>query len=230
LTGLSALDRTFGMQSAIYNIYTLLLKEFGPQGWWPVAGTYFPPKENRFEIILGAVLTQNTSWYNAATALESLRSRGLIDAKKIIGLSKHELALCIKPSGYYNQKADRLKKVCEFYLSQSQSGLVPSREKLLAIKGIGPETADSILLYAYHVPIFVVDAYTRRTFSRIGQIDEKNTYSEIQDVFTRNLPRNEKLYNECHALIVKHGKDVCRKKPLCEHCVIGRVHLCNHYN
>ncbi len=218
------------MHNAIYSIYTLLLKEFGPQGWWPVAGTYFPSKENGFEIILGAVLTQNTSWHNAATALENLRSRGLLDPQKIIGLSNHELALCIKSSGYYNQKANRLKKVCEFYLSCTRSDIVPSREELLSIKGIGPETADSILLYAYHVPVFVVDAYTRRTFLRIGQINEKNTYSEIQDVFIRNLPRNEKLYNEYHALIVKHGKDICRNKPLCERCIIGRSNLCNHYN
>jgi endonuclease-3 related protein len=227
---LAVLDSTFEMESAFYGIYSLLLKEFGPQGWWPVGGTYFPQKENGFEIILGAVLTQNTSWHNAATALENLRSHGLIDAKKIIGLSNHELALCIKSSGYFNQKADRLKKVCEFYLSCSRTGIVPSREELLAIKGIGPETADSILLYAYHVPIFVVDAYTRRLFLRIGHIDEKYTYSKIQDVLTRNLPQNEKLFNEYHALIVKHGKDVCRKKPLCEHCVIGRANLCNHYN
>jgi endonuclease-3 related protein len=217
------------MQSSIYSIYTLLLKEFGPQGWWPVGGNYFPSEESGFEIILGTVLTQNTSWNNAATALENLRSRGLIDAKKIISLSKNELALWIKPSGYFNQKAGRLKKICEFYLSYSRSGRVPSRDQLLAIKGIGPETADSILLYAYHVPVFVVDAYTRRTFSRICQIDEKNTYSEIQDIFTRNLPRSEKLYNEYHALIVTHGKDICRKKPLCEDCVIGQAHLCKHY-
>jgi endonuclease-3 related protein len=191
-----------------------------------VGGIYFPPHEDCYEIIAGAILTQNTSWKNASKALKALREKGLLDPEKIVKLKPYELAKVIRSSGYYNQKAERLLAITELFLKTKGEGRSPEREELLSVKGVGPETADSILLYAYHKPVFVVDAYTRRTFVRIGLLKGELSYEEIQDVFMKNLPRDEKLYNEFHALIVKHGKDVCRKIPLCSKCILLQKKLC----
>jgi endonuclease-3 related protein len=214
------------MESLISHIYTILLESYGPQGWWPLGGSYFPRQENPLEITIGAVLTQNTSWKNASMAIEELRKRGLLSAERILSTSHGELASIIRPSGYYNQKADRLKSICRFFNHTAASSPTPTREALLSIRGIGPETADSILLYAYHVPVFVIDAFTRRIFSRVGLALENMSYDEVQHLFMQSLPRDERLFNEYHALIVRHAKEVCRKMPQCTACVLAKEHMC----
>ena len=214
------------MDSLIPRIYALLLDAYGPQGWWPVGGRYFPKRHDPFEVTVGAILTQNTSWKNASMAVEELRSREMLSVNAILNTAIEKLAGAIRCSGYYNQKADRLKRVCQFL--HSADGRIPSREELLAIKGIGPETADSILLYAYHIPLFVIDAYTRRVFSRIGMICGHTPYDELQGLFMKHLPVDEKLFNEYHALIVYHAKAVCGKVPRCSDCTVAREKLCTH--
>ena len=212
----------------ILKIYNALFKEYGPQGWWPVNGRYFPEHENKFEIIVGSILTQNTSWTNVEKALRNLRKENLIDPEKILKVETNKLAELIKPSGYYNQKAKRLKEVTKNILPHLKNNTVPTRKELLKIKGIGPETADSILLYAFHVPIFVIDAYTRRLLIRIGICKAPCDYNEAQKIFMKSLPRNEKIFNEYHALIVKHGKDICKKTPICNQCILKKEGLCRY--
>lgn len=216
------------MLNLIIEVYHTLYQTYGPQGWWPVGGKYFPEQKDIYEIIAGAVLTQNTSWKNASQALKMLRQKGLLDPERIAGLPRNELASVIRPSGYYNQKAERLIAMTTLYLKADKDGRMPKREELLTLKGIGPETADSILLYAYHEPVFVVDAYTKRIFRRMGVLKGENSYEEVQEVFMKNLPPDEKLYNEYHALIVRHAKDVCRKNPLCSMCVLRKKEFCNY--
>ena len=150
----------------------------------------------------------------------------MLSVHTILNTSPEQLAVAIRSSGYFNQKADRLKRVCSF-LHKSGSR-VPTREELLSIKGIGPETADSILLYAYHIPVFVIDAYTRRIFSRIGIAPGYLSYNDLQRLFMENLPFDKKLFNEYHALIVRHAKEVCSKVPRCRDCVIAKKQLCSH--
>jgi endonuclease-3 related protein len=216
------------MDSLISRIYTILLESYGPQGWWPLGGAYFPQQEDPFEITVGAILTQNTSWKNASIAIEELRKKGLLSADRILATSHEELACAIRSSGYYNQKANRLKRMCRFFNHTARRRTAPTREELLAIRGIGPETADSILLYAYHIPVFVIDAYTRRIFNRVGLAMENMSYDEAQELFMQNLPLDEGLFNEYHALIVRHGKSVCRKVPLCTYCVVAQENMCTY--
>lgn len=220
--------------SGLLRVYKALLAEYGPQGWWPAGGRYFPPRPKtspelaarRFEIILGAVLTQNTAWANADRALGNLREAGLLDPEAILGANTGELARLVHPSGYYNQKSARIKLASGFFLPFLKAGRPPSRELLLQVKGVGPETADSILLYAYGEPFFVVDAYTRRLLLRRGLTGAKASYHEIQALFHEALPRDEKLFNEYHALIVRHAKERCAKVPLCAGCALKRKRLC----
>lgn len=220
--------------SGLLRVYKALLAEYGPQGWWPVGGRYFPPRPKtsrelaarRFEIILGAFLTQNTAWANADRALGNLREAGLLDPEAILGADAGELCGLVHPSGYYNQKSARIKLASGFFLPFLKTGLPPSRELLLQVKGVGPETADSILLYAYGEPFFVVDAYTRRLLLRRGLPGVKASYHEIQALFHEALPRDEKLFNEYHALIVRHAKERCAKVPLCAGCALKRKRLC----
>lgn len=211
-------------------IYTKLYKSFGKQGWWPltIKGNHSnhyvgPPKTNnhRFEIILGAILTQNTNWKNVEKALHNLSKNNLINTKKIKQIKQDKLAQLIKPAGYYNQKAERLKLVADFIEKNPN----PTREQLLDVKGIGPETADSILLYAYNKPFFVIDAYTKRIFERLGF--KENNYEEWQKTFTNNLPKDTTLFNEYHALLVELGKNHCKTKPVCSECPIQK--LCKKY-
>ncbi len=176
--------------------------------------------------MVGAILTQNTAWKNASLAIEELRRRGLLSPEALLKTDDAELARIIRPSGYYNQKADRLKQICRFYQKAEHRNTVPEREELLAIRGIGPETADSVLLYAYQVPVFVIDAYTKRTFTRIGIARQGISYEELQELFMKTLPPDHSLFNEYHALIVRHGKEICRKKPLCASCVLCHHDVC----
>jgi endonuclease-3 related protein len=207
-------------------IYDLLLEEYGPQGWWPMKGRYFPTHQDPFEVAVGAVLTQNTSWSNASSALEALRRAQLLDPELIFNLDKTRLARTILSSGYHNQKAERLKTLSRFFMETGPSGRIPTREELLDLQGIGPETADSILLYAFHVPVFVIDAYTKRLFTRAGLARDRASYDELQAMFMDTLPHDERLFNEYHALIVRHGRDTCRKMPLCKRCVLVREGSC----
>jgi len=224
-------------------IYKTLLKSFGPQHWWPVTEEReITPKyhkninlseKQKLEIIFGAILTQNTNWKNAEKAIINLNKHNLINTKKIINIKNKKLALIIKSSGYHNQKAKKLKNFCDFLLKNYNGNLDlflknkirKLRSELLNINGIGPETADSIILYAAKKPIFVIDAYTKRIFSRIGY--KEKTYDELQKLFMENIPKKENLFNEYHALLVELGKNTCRKKPLCEKCPINQH--CNYY-
>lgn len=195
----------------IKKIYSELLNTHGYQGWWPIAGKYHPndysyPKneKQRFEICVGAILTQNTAWKNVEKALFTLRKEKILDAKKILDTDDERLKGCIRPAGYFNQKARKLKEFSKFYISLD--GRKPTREQLLSVWGVGKETADSILLYAYHEPIFVVDAYTRRLLLQKKIIAVSESYDEIQAFFHKRLKKDHKKFNEFHALIVERGK------------------------
>lgn len=202
-------------------IYDRLYRYFGPQHWWP--------GETPFEIIVGAILTQNTSWQNVARAIDNLKKAMVLTPEKLHSLPLDKLARLIRPSGYFNIKATRLKEFLKFLFKNYGGSLKKMfsrpledlRKEILSIKGIGPETADSILLYAGGFPVFVVDAYTKRIFSRQKLLSEEAEYHQVQELFSRNLKKDVQLYNEYHALIVRLGKDFCRKtNPKCETCPI----------
>lgn len=200
-------------------IYRKLFSCFGPQRWWPA--------RSRFEVMVGAILTQNTNWSNVEKAINNLRKNSLLDAGRLYRLPRGKLAAKIKSAGYYNIKAKRLKAFLKF-LFQFYGGDIKTmssadtrllRRQLLSVNGIGPETADSILLYALDRPVFVVDAYTKRIFSRHRLIREDADYHEVQDLCLKNLKKDLRLFNEFHALLVKLGKDFCLKnKPRCAIC------------
>lgn len=202
----------------LYQIYKKLFNHYGLQFWWP--------GDTQIEVIVGAVLTQNTSWQNVEKAINNLKSRRLLTLKKLVALPIPELAKLIRPSGFFNIKAYRLHNLLEFIFNKYQRSLKRMgevstkklRADLLSVKGIGEETADSILLYAFTRPVFVVDAYTKRIFSRHKFISPSTEYSKIQAFFLNNLPKDIKIYNEYHALIVRLAKEYCRKKPNCIDC------------
>jgi endonuclease III related protein len=207
------------MKRKLNRIFSRLYSVFGPQHWWPA--------DSVFEIMVGAILTQNTNWSNVKKAILALKEKKLLDARRLDQLTPKKLASLIRSAGYYNVKAARLKNFLKLFLGSyagkirfmETQDLMILRQQLLAVGGIGPETADSILLYAFNKPIFVIDAYTKRIFSRHGLIKEEAQYSEVQDIFMRNLKHDVKLFNEYHALLVKLGKDYCRKQnPKCEIC------------
>jgi len=199
-------------------IYQILFDHFGPQGWWP--------GETELEIIIGAILTQNTSWKNVEKAIKNLKEKNLLEIKKLSRIRKDTLAQLIRPAGYFNIKSERIKEIVKFLVKRYNGNLSALKRKegdvlrreLLSVKGIGKETADSILLYALKKPFFVVDAYTKRILLRHNLITKDATYDEIQNFFHKNLPREEKVYNEFHALLVRLGKTYCRKKPNCSNC------------
>ncbi|HSG28494.1 MAG TPA: hypothetical protein VLA34_08450, partial [Candidatus Krumholzibacterium sp.] len=172
----------------------------------------------RFEVAVGAVLTQNTSWLNAERAIMNLVAGECLSPAGILGLGRERLASLIRPSGYFNQKAERLLLLADFF----SGGERPTREALLAIRGVGPETADSIMLYAYSFPVFVVDAYTRRIFARIGETRPEDGYEQVRERFESRLPRDPALFQEYHALIVELAKRHCLKRPHCDGCPIAR--------
>nr|MBP9855195.1 hypothetical protein [Candidatus Omnitrophota bacterium] len=193
------------------------------QKWWP--------GDSSFEVIVGAILTQNTNWGNVEKALNNLKKEKLLTPEHLVKISHRELANLIKPAGYFNVKAKRLKNFLDFLderydgdlKAMSKAPTIKLREELLSINGIGPETADSILLYAFQKPIFVIDAYTQRILYRHGLADKKTKYEALQEIFTKNLNPKTDLYNEFHALIVKIGKDYCKPKPKCEQCPLNKV-------
>ncbi len=203
-------------------IYEDLHKAYDSQGWWPISGKYSGKtklnEKEKFEVCLGAILTQNTSWNNVERALQNLRKNKLLDKDKLDSVNLSKLALLIKSSGYNNQKAKKIKEFIGFLNSKPEI----NRENLLDIWGVGKETADSILLYAYNKPYFVVDSYTKRIFSRLGFCDDDATYDDLQRFFHENLEKDFKLFNEYHALIVEHAKKHCRTEPLCKECPINK--------
>ncbi len=192
------------MKNKLLALYKKLLKQHGKQHWWPVSSL-----NPEFEICLGAILTQNTNWNNVTKALHNLNQNNLLNPNTLIKTSHKTLASLIRPSGYYNQKANRLKIFTKFYLTEFKKlrnlPLKESRQRLLTIHGIGKETADSILLYALNKPIFVIDTYTKRTLEREFNISFKE-YDAYQQFFHNNLPRNTNLFKEFHALLVTHEK------------------------
>lgn len=206
------------MKPFIQQSYNALLTRWGEQHWWP--------GETRLEMMLGAVLTQNTAWTNVEKAITTLRNNGALDLDALNEASREHIADWIRPAGYFNQKAGYVKAMVETIHDRFDGSLnqlfaldtATLRKELLSWKGIGPETADSILLYAGKRPVFVVDAYTKRFLSRHGWCDEKTSYDEIAKVFTENLPEDVQLYNEYHALIVRLGKEHCNTKPKCKGC------------
>lgn len=207
----------------LLNIYHKLYKAFGPQHWWP--------GETPFEVIVGAILTQNTNWQNVEKAIDNLKKEKYLSPSGLKRISTKKLAQLIRPSGYYNIKAYRLKEFIKFLFSEYAGGLgrmakdnlSSLRKKLLTVKGIGPETCDSILLYALNKPVFVIDAYTKRILERHNILDNHATYHEIQELFMKNLTRNTRLFNEYHALFVRVGKEYCKKVPSCETCPLKEV-------
>ncbi len=200
-----------------------LIKAYGPQHWWPA--------DSPFEVMVGAVLTQNTAWSNVEKAITNLKSHHHLDAEAIAKASHTQLAHWLKPSGYFNIKAKRLQNFCRWYLAEGgyealdRLDTMALRKALLDVNGIGPETADDIVLYAFNRPIFVIDAYTRRLLMRLDLIEGDESYEELRSFCETGLSRVTEpvqVFNEFHALIVMHAKMACKKNPLCESCAIER--------
>jgi endonuclease-3 related protein len=224
----------------IRHVYRSLLRFHGPQGWWPIvdpeagSGTYHlhAPRNGGevFEISVGAILTQNVSWKNAEKALCNLKRGELLDPAMIEGAELPALGEMIRPAGYYNQKAKKLKHFTAWYRRYGFShtaiasmGQDRLRDELLAVSGIGPETADSILLYALGMTTFVVDAYTKRMFTRLGLIRRGESYEGVRAMVHSHFPGSASVYNEFHALIVAHCKVYCAKRPSCATCCLEGI-------
>lgn len=202
----------------LMNLYGRLLYHFGHRNWWP--------GDSPFEIVVGAILTQNTNWKNVEKAIANLKRAGVLSYKKLLAISEEQLAELIRPSGYYNQKAKKLKAFLRFLKHENKGSLkkmfaqetAALRRQLLEIHGIGPETADSILLYAGSHPVFVVDLYTYRVATRHGWVPEGIDYNGLQRFFMDRLPNDVSLYNDYHAQLVAVGNRFCRKTPQCDEC------------
>jgi endonuclease-3 related protein len=205
-------------RSRLLTVYHQLFNQYGPQHWWP--------GETPFEVMIGAILTQNTAWSNVEKAIANLRARDKLDAEAIATVRKEQLAGWLRPSGYFNVKAARLKHFCRWYnhaggfTGLSQTATDELRHMLLSVNGIGPETADDILLYAFQRPVFVIDAYTRRLFTRLGLFDGAENYDTMRIAIESALGPDVALFNEYHALIVRHAKVVCRVHPRCKDCLM----------
>jgi len=217
-----------GNNQTLMEIYNILLSTFGPQNWWPA--------ETELEMMVGAILTQNTSWNNVEKAILNLKEKSLLSIQKLSQIPASILAEYIRPAGYYNLKAKRLKNLINFIVERYNADIntlfsldtETIREELLTVKGIGLETADSIVLYGAGRPIFVVDTYTHRILTRHGLIEEEAGYNDLQSFFMDNLSHDAEFYKEFHALIVKTGKDFCRRKPLCSECPLHSLYKVKH--
>jgi endonuclease III related protein len=221
------------MTNIFKHVHSLLYNKYGPQGWWPVlslAGkqgfdkqgyhknNFSQPQseQHQFEVMLGAILTQNTSWKHVEKAMQNLQQEGLLNKKALEEADEQKLAKLIKPAGYFNQKAKKIKAFLQW------KGPV-TRESLLSVWGVGPETADSILLYAFHHPVFVIDAYTKRIFSRLGVCKKDVSYEKLQSTFMKYLVKDAQLFNEYHALLVEHAKQYCTSTPQCKTCPLRMI-------
>lgn len=208
---------------ALQKIYHQLMARYGPQYWWPA--------QEPFEVIAGAILTQSAAWGNVEKAIANLKATGALSPVALHRLTRTEIARLIHPCGYYNTKAQKLKTFAQWlheHYNGSLNGLFANniadlRQQLLSIYGIGPETADSIILYAANKPIFVIDAYTRRIIKRLGLAPKNESYTAYQSLFMANLPPDVRLFNEYHALLVCLGKNVCRSRPLCPQCCLNNI-------
>ena len=209
-------------RKALLNIYRTLYRHYGPRHWWP--------GETPFEVIVGAILTQNTAWKNVERAILNLKKNKILTPEALLKIPRPHLARLIRPAGYFNIKSERLKYFVRFLRASYRGSLrrmfatkLPKlRRELLEVNGIGEETADSILLYAGAKPSFVVDAYTRRVLERHRYLQGDEDYRAIQRIFSSLLPKSLSLYNDFHAQIVEVGKDFCRKTPQCESCPLRR--------
>jgi endonuclease-3 related protein len=212
----------------LMEIYNLLFAFFGPQNWWPA--------ETELEMMVGAVLTQNTSWNNVEKAILNLKEKSLLSIEKLSRISPSLLAECIRPTGYYNLKGKRLKNLINFIVDRYNGDInalfsldtETIREELLKVKGVGLETADSIVLYGAEKPLFVVDTYTYRIFTRHRLIEEEAGYPDLQLFFMDNLSHDVGLFKEFHALIVKTGKDFCKREPRCPECPLNQLEKDQH--
>jgi endonuclease-3 related protein len=201
-------------------VYRQLYATHGPQHWWPA--------QTPFEVMVGAVLTQNTAWHNVERAIANLRAHDRLDAGRIVATRRDHLAGWLRPSGYFNIKAARLKNLCRWYLDSGGYAALRQRDTaslriaLLGVNGIGHETADDILLYAFARPVFVIDAYTRRLLARLALCAGDEPYEVLRQTIECTLEPDTAVYQEYHALIVRHAKDHCRVRPLCAGCVLRR--------
>ncbi|MFH1064293.1 MAG: endonuclease III domain-containing protein [Candidatus Woesearchaeota archaeon] len=223
----------------LQKVYEILLTEYGPQGWWPIlshkgsnptktgavngyhVGDHSFPKNSlqMFEICVGAILTQNTGWPQVERALTNLMKKKLLGVDALLEADLGIIKECIRPAGYFNQKSAYIKEFARFFTLLKRR--TPSRHELLSVKGIGDETADSILLYAFGQPEFVIDAYTKRIFSRMGLVDKDIRYLLLKQLFEDSIKKDVKVFQEYHALIVEHAKRHCRTRPECDGCVIS---------
>lgn len=218
------LTRTVPTARVLQRIYRLLYGAYGPMNWWPA--------DTPFEIIVGAILTQNTAWTNVEKAIANMKKAGLMDPKKVEKVAEKRLATVIKPSGYFNQKAKRLKIFVEYFGEKYDYSIekmaarpvAEMRKELLELQGVGPETADSILLYALEKPVFVIDNYTMRTFKRLGYLTNEDDYDSAQKMYMKHLKLDVTMYKEYHALIVALGNKLCKPRPTCTSCPL-REHI-----
>lgn len=209
------------MEKALLRFFELMMGHYGATGWWP--------GDSPFEIAVGAILTQNTSWTNVERAIANLKTACLLTPRRILRCSLEELETALHPSGYFRVKARRLRSFCAYLVerhggSMRRMARVPLdalREELLDIHGIGPETADDILLYACDKPVFVVDAYTRRIFARHGMVPHDVGYEKLRQFFERRLDPDVAMFQEYHGLLVYIGKDFCKRRPNCEACPLA---------
>ena len=208
-------------QAQLMAVYRRLLDTYGHQDWWPA--------DSSFEVMGGAVVTQNTAWSNVEKAIKNLKHSDCLSLDRILASSDDDLAQLIRPSGYFNIKARRLKNLCKWMAENGgESKLagfdtVTLRASLLNVNGVGPETADDILLYAFERPVFVIDAYTRRLFAKLGLIEGSEPYDQLRQVFEIELAADVSLFNQFHALIVRHAKEKCLKSSDCRHCLVENL-------
>jgi endonuclease-3 related protein len=207
----------------LLDVYHRLLDRYGPQHWWPA--------DSPFEVMIGAILTQSAAWANVEKAINNLKARDVLSIDALHQLPAEELARLIYPSGYYNAKAGKIKALVQWLAERYDGNLdkllaldIPLlRRELLSVRGVGEETADSIILYAAGKPVFVIDAYTRRILRHLGLTPPTNSYAAFQDLFMQYLPYDEALFNEYHALLVRHGKEACKKVPRCQECCLASL-------
>ena len=210
-------------QHILFKIYDLLFAKYGPQHWWPA--------DAPFEVITGAILTQSAAWANVEKAIDNLKTADALSPAELRNMPADDLARLLYSCGYYNAKARKLKAFAKHLHENHEDNLNhlfdqpvdELRKELMSIHGVGNETADSIILYAAEKPVFVIDAYTRRIFSRLGFDQADSKYEDFQHLFMDALPRDTRVFNEYHALLVRHGKEVCKKTPLCKDCCIGAL-------
>ncbi|MCG7960644.1 MAG: endonuclease [Candidatus Thiodiazotropha taylori] len=206
------------LKARLEELFEQLFAHYGAQNWWPA--------ETPFEVMLGAVLTQNTAWTNVEKAILNLKDLGELNPQALLAMPRESLAEAIRPSGYFNLKAERVQNLCALLVENRELHKLADlelRAQLLGVTGIGPETADDILLYAFQRPVFVIDAYTRRLLGRIGWVDADVVYEDLRQTIEQALAGDAEYYNEFHALIVIHAKRVCCKQPRCSECHLSTL-------